>query len=266
MHAARADRASVTERRLGGEMSEAATRALVSLCQDIHGRGWVANHDGNASARLADGRFLASPTAVSKRDVRSETLVAVDAEGQVVAGSRKVFSEISLHLAAYRVRPDAAWVLHAHPPYATAWAVSGESFWDAPFLAEGVVSLGERVPVVPYALPGSSTGALESALSTCDAVLLANHGVLVIGTDAEQAFLRMELVEHLARIAVLARALGGPRPLPGEDIAKLLAARKKAGLGPNSSARSTELPASGASVGSAPDVAALVREALSRLG
>lgn len=245
-------------------MSEAAARALAALCQDMHSRGWVANHDGNASVRLGDGRFLASPAAVSKRDARPENLVTVDTAGVVVAGTRKVFSEISLHLAAYRARPEATWVLHAHPPHATAWACAGESFWDAPFLAEAVVSLGDRIPLVPYAMPGSAPAALESALTTCDAVLLGNHGVLVIGADAEQAFLRMELVEHLARIALLARPLGGTRPLPGDDIGALLAARKKAGLGPSATANQTARPTE--NTGATPDVAALVREALNRLG
>ena len=244
-------------------MSESFARALATLCQDVHARGWVANHDGNASVRLDDGRFLASATAVSKRDVRPETLVTVDAEGKVVAGTRKVFSEISLHLAAYRARPDARWVLHAHPPHATAWACTGESFWEAPFLAEAVVSLGERVPVVPYAPPGSSTASLESALSAADAVLLASHGVLVVGADAEQAFLRMELVEHLARIAAVARSLGGTRPLPANDITALLAARTKAGLGPQTGGSS--FPSPDRAPCDKPEVDSLVRDALRRL-
>lgn len=245
-------------------MSEVAARTLAALCQDLHRRGWVANHDGNASVRLGDGRLLASPTAISKRDVRPENLVTLDAQGVVVAGTRKVFSEISLHLAAYRARPDAVWVVHAHPPHATAWACTGESFWDAPFLAEAVVSLGDRIPLVPYAMPGSPPTALESALTTCDVVLLANHGVLVIGADAEQAFLRMELVEHLARIALLARPLGGTRPLPAEDIGTLLVARKKAGLGPGAATHQVVRPTE--NTGTTPDVTALVREALNRLG
>jgi L-fuculose-phosphate aldolase len=243
-------------------MDESLARQLSALCQALHARGWVANHDGNVSVRLGEGRFLASPTAVSKADVRPEMLVTVDAEGKVVAGSRRVFSEINLHLAAFRARPEVSWVAHAHPPHATAWACAGESFWEAPFLAEAVVSLGESIPVVAYAAPGSSTATLEHALSRADAVLLGNHGVLTVGPDAETARLRMELVEHLARIALLARPLGGTRPIPAEDVAKLLEARKKAGLGPGASrADPSPTPAR-----SAVDVEAAVREALRRLG
>ena len=196
---------------------------------------------------------------VCKADVTPESLVTVDGAGKVIVGERRVFSEISLHLAAYRARPDAAWVVHAHPPHATAWACAGESFWDAPFLAEAVVSLGERIPVVAYVAPGGSTAGLEAAIADNDAVLLGNHGVLTVGPDAETACLRMELLEHLARIALLARALGGTRPLPAEDVARLLSARKKAGLGTRSSSVVTPM-------GPAVDVEAAVREALRRLG
>lgn len=244
-------------------MDETCARQLAALCHDLHTRGWVANHDGNVSARLPTGGFLASPTAVSKRDVRAEGLVTVDGEGKVLSGSRRVFSEISLHLAAYRARPDVAWVVHAHPPHATAWAAAGESFWDAPFLAEAVVSLGARLPFVPYAPSGAGTGAAEAAFGLADAVLLANHGVITLGADAETAFLRMELVEHLAKIALLARPLGGTRPLSAEDVDALLAARKKAGIGPGAAG-------AGAAVATAAagptDIEGVVREALRRLG
>ncbi len=241
---------------------EPESRDLVSLCRDVHARGWVANHDGNASVRLGDGRFLASPTAISKRLVAAENLVVVDAEGKVVQGTRKVFSEMALHLAAYRARPDARWVLHAHPPHATAWACAGESFWESPFLAEAVVSLGERIPLVNYVAPGGSTAGLEAALAASDAVLLGNHGVLVIAPDAETAYLRMELLEHLARIAAIARPLGGTRALPADDVSRLLEARKKAGLGPRADAPPATTPAA---PNAPPDIDALVREALRRL-
>lgn len=232
---------------------ESLAHAIAGLCRHLHARGWVANHDGNVSARLGE-RFLASPTAVSKADVGPESLVevAADADGfRVVLGERKVFSEFSLHLAAYRARPDVSWVCHAHPPYATAWAVAGRSFWDEPFMGEPVVSLGAEIPVIDGAQVGD-------ALGRCDAVLLRNHGVITVGPDAETARLRMELVEHIARIAALAEPLGGVRPLSAGEVEKLLAARAKAGLGPSGGAsRASEL-------GPKPDVGSLVAEALRR--
>ncbi|MES2639770.1 MAG: class II aldolase/adducin family protein [Myxococcota bacterium] len=253
-------------------MEEALRRDIAAVCLKVAARGWVANHDGNASARLRQDsggeRFVASPTAVHKGDVRAEMAVVLDADGKVIAGERKVFSEIALHLACYRARADIGFVLHAHPPTATGWAVAGESFFDPPFLAEPVVTLGESIPLVPYAAPGGSTTELEAAITRCDAVLLGNHGVLTVGKDAEQAFLRMELVEHLARIALVARQVGGARAIPREDVEKLLAARAKAGLAPRPAGESASVESSCAPAGasSRPDVSSVVRDALKRLG
>ncbi len=244
---------------------EALRRELSALCRNLHARGWVANHDGNVSVRLGEDRFLASPTAVSKSDVTPESLVVVDGAGKVVAGTRKVFSEISLHLACYRARPDAQWVVHAHPPTATGWAVAGRSFFDPPFMAEPVVSLGERVPVVPFMAPGSDPSPLADALYDADAVLLGGHGALTVGPDAETAYLRMELLEHLARIALAAAQIGGPRPLSPDVVDALLAARAKAGLGPLGRAASGgSFTSASSSAGPRPDVSSLVRDALSR--
>jgi len=248
-------------------------RELAELSQKLHARGWVANHDGNVSVRLPGGGFLATPTAVSKADVHPEMLVVLDEDGKVVGGSRKVFSEFALHLAVFRARPDVQWVVHAHPPTATGFAVAGRSCFDPPFLAEPVVSLGARVPVVPYAAPGSSTDTLAQAFQEVDAALLGGHGVLTCGPDAELAYLRMELVEHLAKVSLVALQLGGPVPLPESDIEKLLAARAKAGLGPQGRLDHgaggyppPATPPGGSAYGGArPDLAALVRDALGRV-
>ncbi|MFZ5478103.1 MAG: class II aldolase/adducin family protein [Myxococcota bacterium] len=235
-------------------MEESLRRELAHVCQELGARGWVANHDGNVSVRLAEDRFLASPTAVAKRSVTPEMCVVVDGQGKVVHGERKVFSEIALHLACYRARPDVRWVVHSHAPHATGWAVAGESFFDPPFMGEPVVSLGDRIPLVPWG------GDLALAVAGVDAVLLQSHGVLTVGKDAETALLRMELVEHLARIALVARQLGGPVPLPSSEVDRLLEARAKAGLGPQN------VPPQGPAPESRPDVEAMVREALKRLG
>lgn len=236
-------------------MSESHARTLASTCRRLHAAGWVANHDGNVSCRLDGGRFLASPTAVSKAAVESDMVVTLDAEGKVVEGHRRVFSEISLHLACFRARPDVTWVLHAHPPTATGWAVAGLEFFTPPFLREPVVSLGDRVPCIVET-------DLAATIATVDAVLLRNHGVLTVGPDAETALLRMELVEHLARIALVARQLGGALPLPAEDVSQALAARGKAGLIPTSAAVSS----TPSSTGPRPDLDAVVRAAMHRAG
>jgi L-fuculose-phosphate aldolase len=205
---------------------------LASTAQALHQRGWVANHDGNASARLGPDRFLVTPTATSKADVDERNLLEVDGSGKRVAGNGRPFGEIGLHLAVYTARPDVAAVVHAHPPYATALACSGAALLERPFIAEAVVSLGPTIPTVPFAVPGPAAAeALSRFAADHDAVLIANHGAIAWGADLEQAYLRLELVEHLARIATLAQSTGGIRPLPESALGPLLQARSKAGLG-----------------------------------
>lgn len=208
-----------------------ARRQVLEVSQLLWERGWVANHDGNVTARPAAGRIVATPTGVSKRKVDADSLLVLGEDGRKVQGRLRPFSERGLHVAVYRARADARAVVHAHPPHATARAASGHAL--PCFLPEAVVSLGPEVPLVPFAPPGpEAEAALEPFLPRYDAVLLENHGALAWGDDVEQAFLRLELVEHLAKIAYLAVATGGVRPLPEPVVARLLDARRRAGLGP----------------------------------
>lgn len=235
--------------------------ALADMAQALHTRGFVANHEGNLTARLGGGRFLATPTAVSKRLIDADAVIVVDEAGRLVSGRGKPFSEMGLHLAVYARRPDAGAVIHAHPPTATGFAVAGKSLAD-PLLAEAVVSLGPGIPTVPFAAPGEAAArALDPFVGGHDAVLLESHGVLAWGDDLEQAYLRLEHVEHVARIALVAHQLGGARRLPAEALPALLEARRKAF--PRASAPAAPAAPAAATVpGASPDLARIIAEEL----
>ncbi len=205
---------------------------MISCAHKLAERAWVANHDGNLSLRVASDRFLATPTATAKAAVSEGNLIEVDPTGAKLAGSARPFGELAMHLAIYAEREDVAAVVHAHPPYATALACSGSTIIERPFIAEAIVSLGPVIPTLAFAAPGAAAvQVLRASAARVDAVLLANHGVFTWGPSLELAYLRMELVEHLARIATLAQATGGVQPLPESALPPLLAARAKAGLG-----------------------------------
>lgn len=206
---------------------------LVAASRRLHSMGWVANHDGNISVRLTGKRLLITPTAYSKADVDDSSLIIVDLDGKVLEGRKKPFSELELHLAAYRARPEIEVVLHAHPPCATAFGLAGLELSPVA-MPELVVSLGDRIPTLPRAMPKTpeAVKGVEAAAAQVDAMLLGGNGALTLGADLSQALLRMELVEHYAKILTAARQLGPIAPLPPADVAKLLEARKKAGLGP----------------------------------
>jgi L-fuculose-phosphate aldolase len=208
-------------------------QAMVDYSHRMHAAGFVANHDGNITCRLMPAGFLATPTAVSKAAVARELLLVVDEAGKKISGRTQPFSELSLHLYVYRHRADVQVVMHAHPPTATGLAVAGVSIVTT-MMAEPVVSLGAHVPLVPYAKPKSPefTTSVGPFLKNADALLLQNHGVLTWGPDFETAYLRMELVEHLAKIQLVAMQAGGVRTVAPDDVTALLQARAKAGLGP----------------------------------
>jgi L-fuculose-phosphate aldolase len=206
---------------------------IVRYAHLVYEKGWVANHDGNLTARLPRGRYLSTPTATSKGDVDESKLIVVDRDRNVLQGRERSFSEFALHVAIYDERSDVDAVIHAHPPFATALAVSGGQMLR-PIIPESVVSIGPAVPLVPFAAPGSeaATRQLAEAIARYDVVLLENHGVVAAGDDLEQAFLRVELVEHLARILHNSQAFGGPQFLSDAVVEPLLDKRRDVGLGP----------------------------------
>jgi len=229
-------------------------RAVSEYSRLVWDRGWVANHDGNLTVRCSDGSLLATPTAVSKRLVGPGDVLHLDAAGKLLSGTGRPFSELVLHLAVYRARADARAVIHAHPPTAAGLSMAGVEV-DPTVTPEAVVSLGERVPLVPHFLPGDPRlpDALGAALQAADVVVLRGHGVLAIGDDLEQAYLRTELVEHLARMELVARQAGRVDRLPRGEVEQLLKKRAAAGLGPEGRRQRAAAPAAGGD-----DLAALI--------
>lgn len=203
---------------------------LIRYLERMDAKGWVANHDGNASCRLGTDRYLVTPTGMAKTDIRVEDLLIVDGKGTVIRGKRRIFSEWVLHRAVYETRIEVRAVFHAHSPYATSFGASGQAL-PPPFLPEAVVSLGPEIPSVPISMPGADA---VTALSTCinrgQSCLIEGNGVLSWGVNLEQAFLRMELVEHLATIAHHALPMGGVKPLPERILKPLIAKHVSAGL------------------------------------
>jgi L-fuculose-phosphate aldolase len=219
-------------------VSIAIRREIVTVCRRLYDRGLIAGQDGNVSVRLPGGRVLVTPAGMSKVDVGPNDLVEMRL-GEVASshGSRgaksgpRASSEVLMHLRIYERRPDVNAVVHAHPPTATAFAVAGEGFMDC-ILPEVIFQVGQ-VPLLEYATPGSTglADSFEPYVMTHDAFLLANHGATTAGATLLLAHQRMESLEHAARIIFAARQLGRVNALSGEQVADLMAARQRAGLG-----------------------------------
>ena len=173
---------------------------ICEIGKRMYERGYVAANDGNISIMQGDKEIWATPTGVSKGFMTPDMLVKLDLEGNVLEGNLKPSSEIKMHIRVYKENPMVKAVIHAHPPMATTFSIAGLAL-ERPILAEAIMSLG-IVPVAPYATPGTEE-VPDSIAPFCrdfNAVLLANHGALSWGRDPQEAYFRMESLEHYAQI------------------------------------------------------------------
>ncbi len=201
---------------------------ICDICGKMWQLGWVAANDGNVSARLADGRILATPTGISKAFITPEKLVLLDEEGKLLEAGEgfRPSSEIKMHLRCYSRRPDVQGVIHAHPPGATGFAVAHKAM-DMYNMIEDVAAIGS-VPLTPYGTPSTQEvpDAIEPYLEEHDVMLLENHGALAVGGDVLTAYYRMESLELWAKITINAVILGGSYDISKENIQRLIGLRE----------------------------------------
>lgn len=200
---------------------------LLECGRRLEQKGFVAGSDGNISARIGPGQILMTPSGMEKGRLSEADLVVVDENGQKLEGCSRPSSEIGMHLAVYRARPEIGAVVHSHAPYATSFAVAGVELPDN-ILPETVYFVG-KVPLVPFAPPGTEAVGvgLGPYLAESFAFILANHGLLTIGKDLQQAYNIHETVEHTAKVIWLAKALGGANPLPVDELERLNRMRRE---------------------------------------
>ena len=178
--------------------SEVGARELIcEIGRRIHERGYSSGIDGNISIKISKTTILVTPSGVNKGWLKPDDLLTVSvSEGKKIKGHGNPTSELQMHLAAYRLRSDISAVVHAHPKTAVALSIL-----DIPIslklIAEDILQCG-FIPTVQYARPGSKLLAdtLGKTIANHDAVILARHGCLTVGNDLEQAYNRLECLEH----------------------------------------------------------------------
>lgn len=208
-------------------VEERMRHELVRFGLMLHENGFVAATDGNLSVRLPNNRVMITPSGFSKGMMGAEDMVIVDPSGKKLEGDHNASSEAEMHLAIYKERPDVNAVVHAHPCTATAFACSGMTL-EEPICAEVVMTLG-KVPLAPYATTGTPELArsIRPFVRDHQAILLANHGVVTYAADLLSAYLKMEAVEHFAKLTLATRQLGAPQVLNAIQIEALEEARRR---------------------------------------
>ncbi len=196
---------------------------LCEIGRRIYQRGMVAANDGNFSVRLSEQEILCTPTGVSKGYMEPSCICKIDMQGKVLMASEgfKPSSEMKMHLRVYEERPDVKAIVHAHPPYATTFAIARMPL-DRPIVSEALITLGP-VPVTDYATP--STKEVPEAVAVYardfDAMLLANHGALTYGKDLMDAYFKMESLEYTAALTFRSMQLGKAVELSEAEVDKI---------------------------------------------
>jgi L-fuculose-phosphate aldolase len=203
---------------------------ICEIGRRIYNRGFAAANDGNISFRISENEVLCSPTMISKGFMKPEDICSVDMEGKQLTGYRKRSSEILLHLAIMKARPDIKSVVHCHPPHATAFAVAREPIPQC-VLPEVEVFLGD-VPITKYETPGGQAFA-ETVLpfvQKANVIILANHGTVSFGESVERAYWWTEILDAYCRILMLSKDLGRVSYLGEEKSRELLDLKTKWGF------------------------------------
>lgn len=202
-------------------MLENLKQKVVEIAKAADAYGLCKHKSGNFSLKDPEtGYILISPSGVAREVLTYKDIAVVDADGKLIElkSKAKPSSELLMHLMAYRCRPDVFGVCHSHSHYATAFAVQSKEIKPVVFEA---VAYGGRVPLAKYGRPGSKELAesIIEPLKISDACLLEKHGVLAVGKDIDDAFLKLQYVEDVAQIYFLALQIGQePSEIPQAEF------------------------------------------------
>ena len=210
----------------------AALRAeIINVGRKLWERRYVDGNGGNISVRLGANYVLCTPTMMSKRDLAPDDICLSDLDGNILAGDRPRTSELFLHLEIYKANSRARAVVHCHPPYATAFAMTG----TAPpigLISEYEIFIGPAA-VAPYQTPGTRAFA-ESVLPFVEdhnTILLTNHGIVCWADTATHAEWLAEILDTYCKTYLIARQIGQPlKPIADDKIGEILALKQRLGF------------------------------------
>ena len=199
-------------------MYEDLKKIIVDIAKVMDQKNLVNTYEGNLSIKV-DGRILITPSGKSKASLTTAMIAVIDETGKQFEGELKYSSEFLLHVAAYRLRADISAAIHSHAPYLTSFALNNQAIESRAY--PEMINLFGKIPVVPYGTPGTDEIAAELGphIAKSKVVLLANHGVLAVGSDLYDAFDLMQAAESIAYTLTLAHHLGNVKDLTPEQVA-----------------------------------------------
>jgi len=192
----------------------AAKEQILEYCLRSMEYGLNFNTQGNISIRVPDqpNRFLITPTDLEYDKMTADDIVLVDADSNVIDGRHEPSSEVTVHMAVYRRRPDVNAIVHTEPVYANVWGVVGEPILGT--LVNMVIYTRGNVPIMPFSLSNRTEfgDAMCDVMGDRNAVVWANHGLLTVGDNLRDAFKTSVAVESAAKVQIYAR-MATPAPI-----------------------------------------------------
>jgi len=201
----------------------AARQQLVDVCRRLYDKDLIVAGDGNVSMKLDAERVLVTPSGFHKGFLHPDDLIVTDLHGKRLKGQHRPSSEFLMHEACYAERPDVFAVVHAHPPLSVALALAGHAAALTQCLLSETCLLLGPILTVPYSTPTTEEvpRVLRPYLRQANALVLDRHGALTLGRSLDEAWHRMEAMEHAARIIHAAKAVGSVSALPAAEVEKL---------------------------------------------
>ncbi|MCF2869550.1 class II aldolase/adducin family protein [Octadecabacter sp. G9-8] len=208
--------------------STATRQSIIDGCLWMQSVGLNQGTSGNIAVRI-EGGMLITPSAVPYRDMTPDMIVTLALDAPPASGQNPS-TEWQFHQAVLKSRPDVGAVVHAHPAHATAVSIQRRAIPAVHYMVAAFG--GSDVLCTDYALFGSAalSQMVADAMMDRDGCLMANHGALTAGDSLDRALWRMQELESLARVMLLAEASGTPVMLSDADIQDTLASFAGYGL------------------------------------
>jgi L-fuculose-phosphate aldolase len=203
-------------------------KEIIYIGNELWSQGFTPANAGNFSVKLDDNTLLCTATGISKNQLTPETIIRTDLQGNPIDENSKFSpsSEIKMHIEAYKCRADIRVVLHAHPVFATTFASMGKDLNDN-VLPEATLQLGS-IPVAKYGTPSTTelSNSIIEPLQISDAILLENHGVIVVADSLKMAQFKIEILEHYCHILYNLNCLKQSKRLTDNQVLQLIELRK----------------------------------------
>lgn len=205
---------------------ESIKKEIIKYGQMLEAKNLTPGVSGNISARLGD-KIIITASGSANGYLSVDDFAIIDLDGNVIEGNKKPSSEKLLHCEFYKLRNDIEYILHVHSPYLSAFASAGVAL-DEPIMAENVFYFGQ-IPLAEYGLPSSKDLVEKTSkyFGEYNAVLMANHGVIIGDRAIHDAFLKLTLAESYAQVVLNTKILGGAKVLNSYQVSEILKLRNK---------------------------------------